>query len=315
MAPRVHWSDLKIGFAAAAVLFALVVSILLFARVGGLHGDTVKLYVTTPDATGILKGTDVWVAGKRVGLVANVRFRPVSSDTVERVLIEADVLKQYLPLVRGDSRADIRPAGTLIGAPVVYIREGTTEAPALRPGDTVRTRSSSRMALVGLEIDTVANHLTALATAAGNLLDKMSDPLNSVGRFRSRGVQQLKSLSAVGSSYLERGTRGNGSLGLAYRGDVLVRLERVLAVKDSLSFLMSSGNGSVGRFRRDSTLPRHVASVRAGLDSLRRLVAATSGVKRVKSDTTLSGEIARARSQIDSLMQEIKKHPRKYISF
>jgi len=315
MASRVRWSDLKIGLAAAAVLFTLVVSILLFARVGGLHGDTVKLYVTTPDATGILKGTDVWVAGKKVGLVSAVRFRPVSSNTVGRVLIEADVLEQYLPLIRGDSRADIRPAGTLIGAPVVYIREGTAAASALRPGDTVLTRSSSRMAQVGLEIDTVANHLTALATATGNLLDKMSDPLTSVGRFRSRGVQQLKALNAVASSYGERATRGNGSLGLAYRGDVAARLKRVLSVKDSISFLIRSGNGNVGRFRRDSTLPRHVASVRAGLDSLRRLLTATGGVTRLRSDTTLSGEITRARSQIDSLMQEIKKHPKRYISF
>jgi phospholipid/cholesterol/gamma-HCH transport system substrate-binding protein len=315
MAPRVHWSDLKIGLAAAAVLFALVVSILLFARVGALHGETIKVYVTAPGATGVLKGTEVWVAGIQVGLVTDVRFRPVSSDTVERVLIEADVLKQYLPLIRGDSRADIRPAGTLIGAPVVYIREGTAGASALRARDTVRTRSSSRMAVVGHEIDTLANHLTALATASGNLLDKMSDPLTSVGRFRSHGMQQFRALSGVMSSYGERATGGNGSVGLAYRGDVPERLKRVLAVKDSLSFLMSSGNGSVGRFRRDSTLPRHVASVRAGLDSLRKLLTATSGVTRLKSDTTLSGEIARARSQIDSLMQEIKKHPRKYISF
>jgi ABC-type transporter Mla subunit MlaD len=315
MASRIHWSDLKVGVAAAAVLFALVVSILLFARVGALHGETIKLYVTTPDASGVLKGTEVWVAGKQVGLVSDVRFRPVNSDTVERVLIEADVLKQYLPLVRGDSRADIQPAGTLIGAPVVYIREGSTAAAALRPGDTVRTRTSSRMAAVGHEIDTLANHLTAVAVASGNLLDKMSDPLTSVGRFRSHGMQQFRALSGVMSSYADRATKGNGSLGLAYRGDVPERLKRVLAVKDSLSFLMSSGNGNIGRFRRDSTLPRHVASVRAGLDSLRKLVTATSGVTRLKSDTTLSGEIARARSQVDSLMKEIKKHPRKYISF
>ena|SRR5438874_742721 len=313
MAPRVHWSDLKIGLAAAAVLFGLVVSILLFARVGALHGETIKVYVTAPDATGVLKGTEVWVAGKQVGLVKDVRFRPVSSDTVERILIEADVLKQYLPLIRGDSRADIRPAGTLIGAPIVYIREGSAAAPALKPRDTVRTRSSSRMAAVGHDIDTLATHLTALATASGNLLDKMSDPFTSVGRFRSHGMQQFRALTGVMSSYAERATRGNGSAGLAYRGDVAERLKRVLAVKDSLSFLMSSGNGSVGRFRRDSTLLRHVGSVRAGLDSLRKLVTATSGVTRLKSDTTLSGEIARARSQIDSLMQEIKKHPRKYM--
>lgn len=315
MASRIHWSDLKIGLVAASVLFALVVSILLFARVGALHGDTEKVYATTSDATGVLKGTEVWVAGLQVGLVKDVRFRPVTSDTLQRVLIEMDVLKQYMPLIRGDSRADIRPAGTLIGAPVVYIREGTAAAAVLRPNDTVLTRTSSRIAAVGNQVDTLALHLTALATASGNLLDKMSDPLNSVGKFRSHGVEQFKSLTGVLSSYGERATRGNGSMGLAYRADVPARLKRVLAVKDSLSYLMSSGNGNVGRFRRDSTLPRHVASVRAGLDSLRNLVMSNGNVSLLKSDTSISAEIARARSQIDSLMKEIKKHPTRYISF
>ena len=278
MASRIHWSDLKIGLIAAGALFALVVSILLFARVGALHGDTVKVYATTSDATGVLKGTEVWVAGLQVGLVKDVRFRPVTSDTLQRVLIEMDVLKQYMPLIRGDSRADIRPAGTLIGAPVVYIREGTAAAPVLKPNDTVITQTSSRIAAVGNQVDTLALHLTALAAASGNLLDKMSDPLNSVGKFRTHGVEQFKSLTAVLSGYGERATRGNGSMGLAYRADIPTRLKRVLAVKDSLSYLMSSGNGNVGRFRRDSTLPRHVASIRAGLDSLRNLVLSKGNV-------------------------------------
>lgn len=315
MASRTRWSDLKIGVAAAAVLFALVFSILVFARVGALHGDTEKVYVTTSDATGVLKGTEVWVAGIPVGQVSDVRFRPVTSDTVQRVLIETSILKQYMPLIRGDSRADIRPAGTLIGAPVVYIREGTTSSPALRPEDTVITRSSSRMAAVGSQVDTLATHLVSLADASGKLLDKMSDPLTSVGRFRTHGMERFRSLSGVLSSYGERATRGNGSMGLAYKNDVPGRLKRVLAVKDSLSYLMSSGNGNVGRFRRDSTLPRHVASVRAGLDSLRALLSSNGSVSRLKNDTTISGEIARARAQIDSIMQDIKKHPRKYISF
>ena len=54
MASRVHWRDLTIGLAAVTVIVVAVLSILIFARVGAMHGETKKLYVTAPDVTGVL---------------------------------------------------------------------------------------------------------------------------------------------------------------------------------------------------------------------------------------------------------------------
>ncbi|HEY3258602.1 MAG TPA: MlaD family protein [Gemmatimonadaceae bacterium] len=316
MASRIHWSDLKTGVAAVAVIAVVVVSILLFARVGKLHGKTTRLYVTAPDVTGVLAGTDVWLAGKKVGRVKDVRFLPVTADTLQRVLIETDILVDNMPLIRKNSRADIRPGGTLIGSPVVYLKPGTLAAPPLKEGDTVRSRSSSRIAAVGLQVDTLIKHLTSLADSSGSLIDKLGDQSNTVGALRTRGVQQLRSMSAVASSFSDRATVGSGTLGLAHRGALGARIGRVIAAKDSIALLVSSGNGNIGRFRRDSTLLRKVASVRAGFDSLRALMSTPgSGVTRLRSDTTLKSEIARGRAQLDSLMREIKKHPFKYISF
>jgi hypothetical protein len=316
MASRIRWSDLKTGIAAAAVIAVVVVSILLFARVGKLHGKTTRLYVTAPDVSGVLAGTEVWLAGKKVGVVKDVRFLPVATDTLQRVLIEADILVDNMPLIRKNSRADIRPGGTLIGSPVVFIKSGTLATPPLKEGDTIPSRSSSRIAAVGSQVDTLIKHLTTLANSSGDLIDKLGDPSNSVGALRTRGVQQLRSMSAVASSFSERATVGNGTIGLAYRGALGSRIGRVIAAKDSIALLMSSGNGNIGRFRRDSTLFRKVASVRAGFDSLGGLMSTPgSGITRLSSDTTLKSEIARARAQLDSLMREIKKHPRKYISF
>jgi len=316
MPSRVHWSDLKIGFAAMTVIVAFVVSILLFARVGALHGDTKKLYVTAPDVSGVLAGTEVWLAGKKVGVVKDVRFRAVTTDTLQRVLMETDVLAEYMPLIRKDSRADIRPGGTLIGSPVVYIKAGTPNAAPLKERDTVLSRSSSRIAAVGSQIDTLVERLTLVADRSGKLIDKFSDPSNTLGALRTRGMQQLRSAGAVASSFNERATMGNGTAGLAYRGAIGARIRRVMAAKDSIGLLVSSGRGNVGRFRRDSTLSREVASVRASVDSLRTLVSARGGaVSRLQSDTTLKSEIARTRTELDSLMKAIKKHPLKYISF
>jgi len=316
MSSHVQWSDLRIGLGAIVTITVIVFSILLFARVGALHGDTKKLYVTAPDVTGVLAGTEVWVAGKKVGAVHDVRFRGISSDTLQRVLIETDILADNFALIRKDSRADVGPGGTLIGSPVVFIKPGTLIAPPIKEGDTIRSATSSRIAAVGSQIDTLVKDLEALGNSSGKLVDKLGDPTNTVGALRTRGIEQLGKFSGVISSFSDRATRGNGSLGLAYRSDAGVRIKRVMAAKDSIMFLVSSGNGSVGRFRRDSTLARHIASVRAGVDSIRGLMSRPgNSVSKLRADTTLKSEMARARVQLDSIMKDIKKHPSKYISF
>ena len=312
MASRLHWGDLKIGIAAAAVIIGIVTWILIFADVGALHGDTRTIYVTAPDVAGVLKGTDVWVAGKKVGQVKEVYFRPITSDTMQRVIMRSDILEEAMPFIRRDSRADIRPGGNLIGSPVVYIHLGTVRFAALKPGDTVPSRIGGRIEAFGSQIDTLAKDLGAIAGGAGKLLDKMSDPTNSVGAFRSRGIAQLRSVGEIVSSYHERATTGTGSAGLAYRNNPTARAKRLLAAKDSI-FQLLNGNGNVGRFRKDSTLWREVAHVRAGMDSLRALTSG-AGITKLRGDTSLSAAMARARTQIDSLMQEIKKHPTQYIS-
>jgi phospholipid/cholesterol/gamma-HCH transport system substrate-binding protein len=316
MAPRVDWRELRIGLVAVVAIAAIVVSILLFARVGALHGDTKKLYITSPDVTGVLSGTEVWVAGIKVGLVSDVRFRDITTDTLQRVLIEADILADRLPLIRKDARADIGPGGTLIGSPVVFIKPGTSRTAAVKEGDTIHSASSSRIAAVGSQIDTLVTDLGTLGRTSGQLVDKLGDPTNTVGAMRTRGVQQLGKFTGVISSFSDRATQGSGTLGLAYRGAVGARIKRVMAAKDSIAFLISSGNGSVGRFRRDSTLGREVASVRLGVDSLRSLMSTPgNSVSRLRSDKTLKSEVARAKIQLDSLMKDFKKNPKKYISF
>jgi phospholipid/cholesterol/gamma-HCH transport system substrate-binding protein len=316
MASRVHWRDLTVGLAAVVVITVVVLSILIFARVGALHGDTKRLYVTAPDVTGVLPGTEVWVAGKMVGQVSDVRFRAITSDTLQRVLIETNILTDRFHLIRKDSRADIGPGGTLIGSPVVFIKPGTSRAAPVNENDTVPSRSSSRIAAAGAQIDTLVNDLAALGNSAGKLVDKLGDPTNTVGALRTRGVQQLGEFSGVIGSFTERATRGNGTIGLAYRSDGGTRIRRVLAAKDSIMFLVSSGNGTVGRFRRDSTLKREIASVRAGVDSLRKLMSTPgNSVSKLRGDTTLKSEMARARAQLDSIMKDLKAHPTRYISF
>jgi phospholipid/cholesterol/gamma-HCH transport system substrate-binding protein len=316
MASRIRWSELKIGLAAVAAMAVAMLSILLFARVGALHGDTSPLFVTVDHAPGVLAGTDVWIAGRKVGLVKDISFRPVTTDTLQRLAIETEILAEYLPLIRKNSYADIRPGGNLIGSPVVYIGGGTSDAPAVKSGDTIASRVEGPIGAFGSKIDTVFGRLGAVADSSEKLLALMSDRRTSIGQFRSSGMASINSARAVSSDLMTRAKSGSGTLGLAHRDAIGERIGHVVAQKDSIMLLLSSGRGNVGRFRRDSTLMRQVAKVRAEADSLRRLFSTPgAGVSRLRSDSTLQREIGRARTQLDSLMADLRKRPLKYISF
>jgi phospholipid/cholesterol/gamma-HCH transport system substrate-binding protein len=316
MASKVSWSDLKIGITAIIALVALAVSILVFARVGALHGDTKTIYVTTANANGVLSGTEVWLAGQKVGLVKGIHFRPVTTDTLQRLVIETQVLSDRMELLRRDSYADIRPGGNLIGSVVVYLSAGTTNGRPLKDQDTLATRLSNAMTGTAKQVDTLGSRLNDLADSTRKMLARFSDPSGSIGAFRAHGINQVASASAIASSIKARATTGSGSLALAYRGDIPARIGRIFAAKDSIMLMLSSGNGNVGRFRRDSTLPRQIASVRSSLDSLRALMSNPYGeVARFRTDTSLKSEIARAKVQLDSLMHDVKKRPMQYISF
>src|SRR5688572_24625128 len=166
MARSLAWADLKFGVVAAVVTVVLVFSILIFARVGQLRGDTTTLYVYSDDAVGVLPGTEVWLSGEKIGQVKRVRFRPVATDSLRRLAIETQIMAERMQYIRRDSRVDIRPGGNLIGTPVINIMGGTSKAPALLSGDTLATVSSSAFKPLGVRVDSLNARMTVLADSA-----------------------------------------------------------------------------------------------------------------------------------------------------
>jgi len=314
MARRIHWSDLRTGLIVLAAVVALAASILIFARVGALHGDTSTLFVAVDDASGILPGTDVWLSGKKVGLVVDVHIRPVTSDLKHRLAIHTKILTKTLPLIRKDSRVDIRPGGNLIGTPVVYLKVGTLRFPPVKDGDTIFERPHGKLKPVIDQVTAVAADLGRLTDSTTRMLALFDNPANAMGSFRHKGAPQLRSASAAMSKLGNQARSGSGTLGLASRGHVGTRISRLFAQRDSIRLLLAEGHGAVGRFRRDSTLSQTIAHLRGEADTLRALLNnPRSPASRMRSDTALTREMDRARMQLDSLMAAVKKHPLKYI--
>src|SRR5512138_359187 len=64
MPRKASWRELVIGLVSFAVLVGVGFSVLVFARVGRLHGSTFRLYALTGEARGVIRGSEVWLGGQ-----------------------------------------------------------------------------------------------------------------------------------------------------------------------------------------------------------------------------------------------------------
>ena len=315
MPHQLHWRELKGGMIAAAVIAAIIVSILAFARVGALHGKKVTLYVVTDEASGVLAGTEVWLSGEKDGLVTDISFRPPSSDTLERLLIKTQVLAKALPHIRRDSYAQIRPGGTLIGTPVIFISSGTLGSPGLKDGDTLRARPTAGVGSVAEGAANLAPQLGALVSAAKSIHSKTTHEVGTIGNFRASGLEDLPDIAA-GVRSLNSRARGNGTLAASLRGDIKLRASHALASVDSIKRLVASDRGNIGRFRKDSTLSTKTAHVIAELDTLSLLLKSPLGtIAAVHSDSVLARKLDEQRALMAALVRDVKSNPGRYIQF
>jgi hypothetical protein len=310
MPHQLHWRELTAGIIAAAVIGGAIVVTFLFARVGALHGKKITLYVVTDDAAGVISGTEVWLGGVKEGQVKRVSLRPPSTDTLDRVVVTTEFLKDGLPNVRRDSYAQIRPGGSLIGAVIVYIAPGTAASPPLHEGDTVHVRHTGAIANLAEDVGTIGPAFAALGSQVREMNAKTASPRGTIGSFRVHGLPQMPDVS----ERMSRLARGTGTIGLAKRTDLMGRASRVMASADSIRTLFSSNRGSIGRFRRDSTLMTKATEVLAEVDTVSALLSDPLGsIAAAHSDSVLSRQLARTRSLLDSLIRDAKSHPQRYI--
>jgi phospholipid/cholesterol/gamma-HCH transport system substrate-binding protein len=306
------WRSVSGGIVAVVAITALVVSVLKYARTGALRGDKFRLYVAVPDAANILKGSEVWLNGRRVGTVTAIEFAPASVPLDERVIIVSEVLTKIRSDIRLDSRASLRSGGTIIGAPVVYLNAGTLATRAVAPGDTLRGVGKS-------DFEIAASRATeALAELPGI----MSDARVIMANAKSAGARLSAIAGKEGESSVGSNSRalmlklrsGRGSAGLLMRDEELRRrVAGTMAASDSLRSLLSTRMAEVGRFRRDSSLSRSVRTLREDVSSLRALAKSPDGtVGRITTDSALVRGLDSLFAELTALMADIKKNPLRY---
>ncbi len=320
MPNRPQWQDLRTGIIAASVVVIGALLILVFGRVGIIHGKKITLFVTTDAARGVIRGTEVWLDGQKVGLVKGISFRPPTVAPSDRLVLEIHVLASARSHLRHDTRVDVRSGGSIIGDQVVSLTSGTVKSPPVADGDTIHAGEQLDLETVGADAVAASRELPVIISNVKVLAAQLHTAEGTLGAFgldQGRGTQMAR-VQAKAARLMARLSDSRGTIGLAFDGSGALRprTERAMAEVDSLRALIGSNQHSLGRFRRDSTLVQQIGRLRAELEEIQRLAATPTGtVGRLRGDSAIVRNIHRDLASLDSLFADIKKHPLRYIAF
>jgi ABC-type transporter Mla subunit MlaD len=316
---RPRWIDLRTGLLSAAVVLAAAVLVLIFGRVGTLHGKTFRVYATADAARGVIRGTEVWLDGKRVGLVRAVNFQAPTVSPKDRLVLTMDVLDNVRAHLRLDSRVQVRGGGTLIGDQVVYVTSGTARMREVADGDTIHAAEQTDLEDLSSEAAIAARDFPPILQNVKLLAAQLRSTEGTLGAFTlGQKNSALDRVEARTERVLSRLSNGNGTFARAMssQSELRAQAELAMAELDSVRTLLGSNQHSLGRFRRDSTLVGDLRRIRLDLDAARQLADSGRGtVARLHADSALVRGVHRDLISLDSLFADLKQHPLRYIAF
>ncbi len=226
---------LVVGSFVIVSVLALAAAIVSLTSDRGIFTIHYRLVSRFQNVQGLLPGAPVWLAGKEVGRVEDIRFEPVGSERPVLVSMGIDIDVQ--DRIRADSVATIGTIGVL-GDSYVEISVGTAEAPMLAVGAELKAQSpvniNTAVAKGSRALDNVAN----LANNLNAVVESFSE--ESGGRRAARAI-------SVASDIMIRVQEGPGLLHRLiydeYRGEGIASVERSLALLENILGEINGGDG------------------------------------------------------------------------
>jgi hypothetical protein len=275
--------------------------------------------MTADAARGVIRGTEVWLDGQKVGVVTGVAFRPPTVPASERLVVTLSVLERERSRIRKDSRAQIRSGGSIIGDRVVYLSSGSATAREVVDGDTVQSSGQADLEAMTSDAALAAREFPGIIENVKLLAAQIRTAEGTLGALGvEKGGPQMARIRDRTDRLMNQLSNSQGTVGLALEGRAALqaRAAQAMARVDSIRTLVTSTEHSLGRFRRDSTLIIEIGRIRAELATVQQLASSPNGtVGRIRSDSVIIRNVHRSLAEIDSLFADIKKRPLRYLVF
>ncbi|HKZ76765.1 MAG TPA: MlaD family protein [Pyrinomonadaceae bacterium] len=277
----VSFRELRVGI---FVLVAIIILIFLILNASGdLNPFATKLHLKArfADANGLRQGSEVRLAGVRVGKVEKITLL-APSDVPNAPRVEA--------LMTIDSRIDGRPANERI-----------------RTDSTAQQGSPS---LLGNEMLINITPGTAVGQPVQDYAILPSSSSNTVNDFATSGTdlaQRLSRLSDEISNIVRDVKGGKGTVGRLFSDEALYNnLNATIRETEDVMQQIRSGSGSAGRFINDPTLYNNASEVTLQLRKIAEdLRAGRGSAGKLLTDDQLYNRINRTADRLDRSVDQI----------
>lgn len=129
-------NNVIVGALVVAGICAFVFILFNIGGGGGLFSRNYSLYSRFKHVKGLHFGSEVSLAGLRIGTVKDIS---IAKDNPKELLVELHIDATHRDRIRGDSVATIRTQGVL-GDKYIEVALGSPDFPVLPPGSTLATR-------------------------------------------------------------------------------------------------------------------------------------------------------------------------------
>jgi phospholipid/cholesterol/gamma-HCH transport system substrate-binding protein len=277
-------SELRVGL---LVLIAIAVLILLILNASGTlnpFASHIHLRARFADANGLREGSEVRLAGVRIGKVDRIRLLspsevgsgPNPQKVEASMTIDSKI--DGVPAtdrIRNDSTAQQMAPSILGSEMIVNITPGTPIGQPIKENELLPSTSGS-------SISDLATNGTELAQK----LSKLSDQLNEV-------VKDVRG--------------GKGTVGRLFNDEALYNnLNATIHSADELAQQIRSGKGSAGKFIYDEALYNNANDISANLKKLSADLTAGRGTAgRLLQSDEMYNKIARIADRVNHSMDQI----------
>ena len=284
------FSQLRVGI---FVLFGLLVlAFLVLNSTGDFNPFEKKLQLKArfAAADGLRDGSDVQLAGLRIGKVSEVRLLPPDSPEEEKIeatlLVDSELNgRPITERIRTDSTAQLIAVSVLANEKIINISPGTIKGDPVAENhvlDSSEAISINQLTKTGNDL---LQQINKLAVPANEILNKANQGEGTIGRIVNdeslyqnldATVAETKLTMVRLQATIEKINRGEGTAGqLISNPELYNNLNRTVAQLEGISRDIREGRGSAGKFVTDDALYNET---RAAITDLRTSAAKINAI-------------------------------------
>ena len=300
MDPHRHlrWAELRVGL---LVLTGAGLLIFILAIVGSnikLFTPQYRLMLFVPNIEGLVNGSMVTLAGRKIGFVNDMRFAQVNGQNGVEVELKLD--KSFQERITNHSQAIIRTIG-LLGDKYVDISLGSQGEQVLKDGDYVKMISSVDFEMFTSKLNTSFDDFAATLASMRHITKRLDE--EDLGKFVRSMNNVVNALTA------QRGSAGK----LLYDPGLYKQLSSVAENLDTVTTGLKQGKGTLGKMIVDSTLYRTLASFSSRSDSLVEHLMHSGTAGKLFGDDQLYADLMKLIKDLNALITDIRTNPDRYV--